>query len=501
MNYPVMFEKGKTNRSIKLGELFSGLSLNLAEKDRDLIITGITDDSRKVLPGDLFVAVPGHIMDGRKFISEATSLGAVAVLTSVDSDIHTEIPLYAVKDLRQVMGSIANRFYDNPSSKLKIIGITGTNGKTTCVYMISSIFNNAGQKWGKIGTIGYDLGDRFIGAINTTPGSINLHSYFAQMLENNLHGCAMEVSSHALAQKRCDDIKYDVAVFTNLTQDHLDYHKTMEEYYQAKRKLFELAPVSVINIDDEFGKRLSAEIDGKVITFSLNQTADLMCEALKTDINGSLLKMTYKGESVELFLPLIGLFNHQNATASAAAALALGLSLQEIADGLSQTEPAPGRLQAIDMDQPFGLYVDYAHTPGALGKLLNSLREFKPDKLHVVFGCGGDRDTGKRPLMGKITSELADYVYLTSDNPRTEDPDIILNDALKGVTDSKKCKVIPDRAMAIKTAITSAKPGDIVVIAGKGHEDYQVVGTVKKYFSDIEVSKSTLRRLGYDGNN
>ena len=198
---------------------------------------------------------------------------------------------------------------------------------------------------------------------------------------------------------------------------------------------------------------------------------------------------------------MIGLFIHQNAAASAAAALAMDLSLQEIADGLAQSDPTPGRLQSIDMDQPFGLYVDYAHTPGALGKLLSSLREFKPDNLHVVFGCGGDRDAGKRPMMAKIASELADYVYLTSDNPRTEDPDKIISDALKGITDSKKCKVIPDRAMAIKTAITSAKPGDIVVIAGKGHEDYHVIGTVKKYFSDIEVSKSTLRRLGYDGNN
>ena len=497
MNFMVLNNEKKSNREIRLESLFRGIDVKLPSDAKNIEIGGITDDSREVKAGDLFVAVTGHQTDGRKFISEASSMGALAVLTSPGNAVHTEIPVVISRNIRQDIALIADRFFDHPSRKMMVSGITGTNGKTTVSYLLAGIFRSAGKDWGKIGTVGYDIGSRVISAGNTTPGIINIQKYLAEMLDSGLCGCAMEVSSHALDQDRSLGVKFSSATFTNLSQDHLDYHKDMESYFESKAGLFDDVPVSVINIDDPYGKKLVRRASGKIITFGTGSDADFRYSRGEMSINGSMLEFEFNRAKSEFPFPLPGIFNHQNAAAAAATAVGLGLTLDEAVNGLRNARPVPGRLQPISMGQPYAVFVDYAHTPDALEKLLVSLREFKPNQLHVVFGCGGDRDRKKRPMMGKVTSTLADHVYLTSDNPRTEDPKIIIEDTLKGIVDRKKCLVIEDRAMAIKTAVSKLSPGDILVIAGKGHEDYQVIGTVKKYFSDIDVAKSELRKQGY----
>jgi UDP-N-acetylmuramoyl-L-alanyl-D-glutamate--2,6-diaminopimelate ligase len=497
MNFILMNEKTKSKYATYLKGLIKGLDIEIPPGLTDIEINGLTDDSRRINWGDLFIAVPGNDIDGRKFIGEAASLGAAAVLTSPGFDIKADIPVLFASNLRSAAAQVSDRFYRNPTSKLKVAGVTGTNGKTTVTYLMTGIFNNAGEKWGRIGTTGYDLGGPMLPSSNTTPGPVDLQRFFATMVERELTGCAIEISSHALHQGRAECVKFASATFTNLSQDHLDYHKNMQSYFEAKALLFEHAPVSIINIDDPYGRKLQERIKGKCITYSSERKADLKYRVINADIHGSALELIYDSHSVEFQFPLSGWFNLQNAAAAAATAIGLGLSLDKTAEGLHNAPTVPGRLQAIKMGQPFGIYVDYAHTPDALEKLLQSLREFHPKNLRVVFGCGGDRDRTKRPIMGGAASSLADIVYITSDNPRSEDPAIIIKDIVKGVMDKKRCHVIEDRAQAIKTAISEATEGDIVVIAGKGHEDYQVIGSVRKYFSDFEVAKSALNKLGY----
>ena len=500
MNFILMNEKTKSKYATTLGELFEGLDVQVPLGCANVEINGLADDSRRVNLGDLFVAVPGTTIDGRKFIAEATSLGAAAILTVPGQEIKTNVPIVLASDFRKVVAAAADRFYRNPTSKLTVAGITGTNGKTTVTYLISAIFDSVGQKWGRIGTTSYDLGGQILPSTNTTPGPIDLQRYFATMIERNLNGCAMEVSSHALHQGRCESVRFASATFTNLTQDHLDYHKDMDSYFEAKAILFEKAPLAIINIDDAHGRILADRIKGKKLTFSGEREADLQYRVLNADLNGSTIEFHYQGRNVQFEFPLSGWFNHQNAAAAGATALGLGLSLELVAEGLANAPAVPGRLQSVKAGQPFGVYVDYAHTPDALEKLLISLREFEPKNLRVVFGCGGDRDKTKRPIMGGVASKLADIVYITSDNPRSEEPAAIIKDIVKGVSDKKRCHVFEDRAVAIKTAISNAIEGDIVVIAGKGHEDYQVIGSVRKYFSDFEVAKSALAKMGYAAN-
>jgi UDP-N-acetylmuramoyl-L-alanyl-D-glutamate--2,6-diaminopimelate ligase len=498
MNFATMRNNDRISQSIRLSRLFEGINISIPAGSEDLKIDGIAADSRMIQPGDLFIAIPGHSQDGRKYIPEAVSLGAVAILTVPGRDVLANIPVIIAENLNAVIPEITNRFYDYPSRKIKIAGVTGTNGKTTTIHLISAIFRSIGEKWGRIGTIGYDTGSRTLPSTNTTPGPVDIQKLIAEMVKNGLNGCAMEVSSHALDQGRCNGIKFHSATFTNLTQDHLDYHENMEKYFLAKAKLFENVERSIINVDDQYGKKLMNQMGEGVVSYGFREHADLECKAVAADIESSTLEFEYKGQSVQFDFPLPGIFNHLNAAAAAATGLAYGLSLREVTNGLSKAKAVPGRMQSISLGQPFGVYVDYAHTPDALKSLLESVKNFKANKIHIVFGCGGDRDAGKRPLMARAASESADLVYLTSDNPRTEDPQKIIKDALAGITDKKRCRVIEDRALAIRTAITSAEKGDIVVIAGKGHEEYQVSGTVRKFFSDIEAAKSELRKLGYE---
>ncbi len=500
MNFILMNEKTKSKYATAIGPLFRGLDVRMPVGLENLEVNGLTDDSRRVSCGDLFVAVPGSALDGRSFIGEAASLGACAVLTAPGREIKSEIPVLLADNLRLVTARVADRFYLNPSSKIQVAGVTGTNGKTTVTYLLAGIFEAAGQKWGRIGTTSYDLGGQLVHSGNTTPGPIDLQRFFATMVERELTGCAMEVSSHALHQGRCEAVDFAVATFTNLSQDHLDYHKDMQSYFEAKALLFDYAPIAVINADDTQGRKLIPRTKGKVITFGSEHKADLCYRVLGADMHISRLEFEYEGHKVEFEFPLPGWFNHQNAAAAAATAIALGLSLDRAAEGLCNPPAVPGRLQAVKLGQPFGVYVDYAHSPDALEKLLRSVRDFQPKNLRVVFGCGGDRDKTKRPIMGGVAADLADIAYVTSDNPRTEQPAAIIKDILRGIPDKKRVQVIEDRAQAIKAALTQAADGDIVVIAGKGHEDYQIIGTVKKYFSDVEVAKSVLGKLGY-GNN
>jgi UDP-N-acetylmuramoyl-L-alanyl-D-glutamate--2,6-diaminopimelate ligase len=450
-----------------------------------------------VKPGDLFVAVPGFSTDGRKFIAEASSLGAAAVLTTPSENMYVEIPALFSQNLRSDLAVVADRFYGHPSSRLRVAGITGTNGKTTTAYLLATIFEKAGYKWGKIGTIGYEILGELMPGKTTTPGSIELQRFLFRMVEAGLDGCAMEVSSHALEQERTKGVAFSSATFTNLTQDHLDYHENMEKYFSAKARLFVDVPVTIINIDDSYGRKLYDQTESKKMSFATQADGDLKYSCKSMDIDGSDLEFAFGGVKSSFRFPLPGLFNHQNAAAAAATAIGLGLSLDRAVEGLSNAEPVPGRLEKIDMGQPFGIYVDYAHTPDALERLLSSLRRFNPARLHIVFGCGGDRDKTKRPVMAETASRLADRVYLTSDNPRTEDPRAIIEDALKGITDRRKCMVMVERPGAIQAAVSEASAGDIVVIAGKGHEEYQIVGGVRKYFSDFEVTRSALRKMGY----
>lgn len=500
MNLMIMDGAKKSGRRLTLAELFRGLGVKMSGDISGVTISGLTDDSREVKPGYLFVAVPGFSTDGRRFIAEASSLGAAAVLTIPGEDLHVEIPALFSMNLRSDMAIVADRYYGHPSSKLRVAGITGTNGKTTVAYLLATMFEKAGYKWGKIGTIGYEILGQPLPTKTTTPGSIELQRFLSRMVEAGLDGCAMEVSSHALKQERTGSVSFSSATFTNLTQDHLDYHENMEEYFSAKARLFEKVPVAIVNIDDEYGRKLYDQTRSRKVTFATQSDGDLRYGCQSMDIQGSDLEFSFDGKTRTFRFPLPGLFNHQNAAAAAATAIGLGLSLDQAVEGLAKAVPVPGRLEKIDMGQPFGIYVDYAHTPDALERLLSSLRRFDPERLHVVFGCGGDRDKTKRPVMGETASRLADRVYLTSDNPRTEDPVAIIEDALKGIVDRKKCTVIVERPGAIKAAVSDASAGDIVVIAGKGHEEYQIVGGVKKYFSDFEVARSVLRKLGYADN-
>ncbi len=490
----------KFDAGMTIKHLVRGLKLDLPSEVADIKISGLTDDSRKVNHGDLFLAIPGNSIDGRNYINEAASLGASAILTTTGKKFDATIPIIYVENIRNVVAVIASQFFGQPSAKMKVAGITGTNGKTTVTFMLARIFESLGKKWGKIGTIGYYIGDQLIPSSNTTPGSVELQRHLAEMVKIGLDGCAMEVSSHALDQNRCDSVQFASATFTNLTQDHLDYHPNMEAYFIAKARLFENAPVSIVNIDDQYGVKLHNRLTSKCITYGTDSQADLHFESIKADVNRSLLKFKYQGQTAELDLHLPGWFNHQNAAAAIGTAIGLGVPFAQAVNGLSQAPSVPGRLQPVKMGQPFGVYVDYAHTPDALEKLLMSLRRFNPKRLIVVFGCGGDRDKKKRPLMGEVVSKNADVAFVTSDNPRSEEPSAILKDIVKGITDKKKCQVIEDRSQAIKAALSVAGAGDIVVIAGKGHEEYQIVGNVRKYFSDIEVSKSALKKLGYASN-
>ena len=459
-------------------------------------ISGLSYDSRLVKRGHLFFAIKGLHSDGHDFLDQAATQGAVAAI--VERNVAGKLPVLKQPSVVAAMAKISNAFFDEPSRRVPVIGITGTNGKTTTTYIIEAVLRSIGKTCGVIGTVNYRLGADTRPAPNTTPMSLDLQSFLAEAAKKGAAAVAMEVSSHALEQNRVDDVRFHTAVFTNLTQDHLDYHGTMESYFQAKRKLFFRSdPVkAVVNLDDPYGERLAVERKD-ALTFGANPKAQLRAGAIKSDLNGVRFHLTFpSGKEGDVSNNLLGMHNVSNCLTAAGALFAFGLSEKDILAGLNQKLAVPGRLERVEAGQKFVVAVDYAHTHDALAQVLTTLRNTGPKKLICVFGAGGDRDKTKRPKMGDVAVRLADMVFVTSDNPRTEEPKLILNDIEAGIRNTGKTnyKIVEDRATAIGEALASAGPGDAVLIAGKGHETYQIIGTKKFDFSDLDVARKILTK-------
>jgi UDP-N-acetylmuramoyl-L-alanyl-D-glutamate--2,6-diaminopimelate ligase len=463
----------------------------------DRPVESITYDSRRVQRNGLFVALRGEKADGHDFIGQAIEKGATAVVAE-RKEQNSRASYLVVENSRSALPDLAATFYGFPARRLKLAGVTGTNGKTTTTFLIKHVCEKAGLRCGLIGTVRYEIGERILPAIRTTPESLDLQELLAQIANAGCKAAAMEVSSHALAQERTRGLEWNVAIFTNLTQDHLDFHGTMENYFESKVKLFsQLAsqerkrkPVAVVNIDDRYGEQLLGKIDKTiaVVTYGMGARADFRASNYRMEFGGTSFQLDALGKSYLVRVPLIGRFNVANSLAALAAANALGVNLRAAVLSLGKTPQVPGRLEAVPAKRQFQIYVDYAHTPDALLNVIKTLRELEPRRLIVVFGCGGDRDRQKRPLMGSIVDQNADYAIITSDNPRKEDPEAIIAEVEKGFRANRHEKIV-DRSAAIARAIAIAQPRDVVLIAGKGHENYQEFSDHTVPFDDIQVAR------------
>ncbi len=488
---------------MKLGELLRGVPTKAVGADPALEITSLAYDSRRVEPGTLFFAIQGEKADGYDFIASALERGAVAIASERPVQPELAARWIQVAAVRRALSAVARTFYAKPDSQLQLIGITGTNGKTTTAFLIESVLRAAGVPAGLFGTIEYRLGEKTLPALNTTPESLDLLSHFSELVHAGVKSVVMEASSHALAQERLWGFHFSAAVFTNLTRDHLDYHKDFEHYFAAKRRLFEGlgAPppeLAVINANDTWALKLLDVPNPRRITFGFNGDAQVRPKQFAQDVSGLEATLVTPEGKLDIQSPLLGRANLANIMAAVATAVGLGLPLEIIQQGIADLHAVPGRFERIDEGQPFLVVVDYAHTDDALRNVLKTARELTRDRLIVVFGCGGDRDRTKRPLMGEAAGSLADYVVLTSDNPRSEDPIAIMNDALVGLQKTGRAYVAEaDREEAIRRAFNDARQGDVVVVAGKGHETYQVLRDRTVPFDDREVARRTLRELGY----
>ena len=466
-----------------------------------LTVQGLTFRSQDVTPGSVFFALQGANVDGNRFLPEAVQRGAVLLVSAQAPTQDYGVPFFHSQDIDKDMADAAYVFYRQPSDHLTMYGITGTKGKTSIAYLLESILHTAGRKTGVFGTVNYRAGGQVIcPAPNTTPAALTLFKLLAQMRQEKCTEVVMEVSSHSLELQRVRNIWYNTAIFTNLQRDHLDFHHTFENYFQAKVKLFEnlanpanFKPnrTAVINADDPYGQRLIKLLQGRVriVTFGINSPADFTA----THIQEFLTHTSFNINGEPMQMRLLGKHNVYNALAACAAASANGISLKEIAHGLAALPGVPGRMERIEGKQPFSVFVDFAYTNESLQRAFDTVRPFKKGRILVVFGCGGQRDRTKRPLMGRTACEQADWVFLTNDNPRCEDPQQIFNDILAGMQGKTNYTVLPDRAQAICQPLQETRPDDIVIIAGKGHEDYQLVGTEKRHFSDQETVRNFLR--------
>ena len=455
-------------------------------------ITALAYDNRRVAPGSLFFCVPGFTRDGHEFAPDAVARGAAALV--VERPLGLGVPEAVVESVRAAMGPAAARFYGDPTAELDVVGITGTNGKTTTAFLVRALLEAARRRCGLLGTV-----TSFVGGVErpverTTAEAIDLQRDFRAMLDGGDVACAMEVSSHALRLGRTDGIRFAAGIFTNLTQDHLDFHPTMEDYFLAKRRLFEAAPgAAVVNVDDPFGRRLADEL-GRATTFAIDHEATYRAIDVESGFSGSTFTALTPEGPVAMRTPLPGRFNVQNVLGAVAAVRALGVPLEEIAAALPRAGRVPGRFEPVDEGQPFAVLVDYAHTPDSLENVLSAARPLTRGRLWCVFGCGGDRDRGKRPLMGEIAARLADRTIVTSDNPRSEDPEAIVREIVAGAGDGVRAEV--DRRLAIEQAIAEAQDGDVVVIAGKGHEQGQEYENGRKVpFDDVTVAREALRSV------
>jgi UDP-N-acetylmuramoyl-L-alanyl-D-glutamate--2,6-diaminopimelate ligase len=455
----------------------------------DVEITGLHYRSSDVRPGGLFFCVPGYKADGHDFAPDAVERGAVALVGQ--RPLELGVPEVVVADVRAAMGPAAARYYGDPTATLRVIGITGTNGKTTTAFLTRAILERAGVRTGLLGTVKSIVGGVEEPVERTTPEGIDLQATLRRMLDAGDEACAMEVSSHALELGRAEGIHFTCRVFTNLTQDHLDFHPDMEAYFTAKRRLFTDSGTAVVNLDDEYGRRLAAELPD-AITYGVESHAEYHATDVQFDPSGSSFTCETPEGAIAIRTRLPGLFNVQNALAAIAAAQSLDVDLDVARDALAEAERVPGRFEPVDEGQPFTVLVDYAHTPEALDNVLRAARELADGRVHVVFGAGGDRDRAKRPLMGKAAAELADRVVVTSDNPRSESPDAIIDEIVEGT--GPEVEREPDRRRAIALAVSTAEPGDVVVVAGKGHEQGQEFENGRKEpFDDVAVVREALR--------
>jgi UDP-N-acetylmuramoyl-L-alanyl-D-glutamate--2,6-diaminopimelate ligase len=460
----------------------------------DVEISALAYDNRTVTPGTLFFCVPGFTRDGHDFADDALARGASALV--VERPLELAIPQVVVGDVRAAMAPAAAAFFADPTAELQVSAVTGTNGKTTSAYLLRALLEADGRQTGLLGTVKSVIGGQQEEVQRTTPEAVDLQRSFRRMLDGGDHSAVIEASSHALELHRVDAIHFQAAIFTNLTQDHLDFHPTMEDYYAAKRKLFtDLQPAhSIINLDDQYGARLANELPG-AITFSLvHKGASYFVDELVTGLRGVSFKLHGPGGGTAVWSPLRGTFNVSNAVGAIAAAESLGVPAESSAVAIASAPQVPGRFETVDQGQPFGVIVDYAHTPDSLENVLQAARALTDKHLHVVFGCGGDRDRTKRPLMGQIAARLADDVIVTSDNPRSEEPEAIIEEILAGIDRPVHYEV--DRRVAINHVIAEARDGDVVVIAGKGHEQGQeFAGGHKLPFDDVTVAREALRLL------
>jgi len=508
---------------MRLGDLIAGIAGDTdsgAEKaggalsaSTEVEITGLSYDSRRVRPGTLFFCVEGFKSDGHDFAEQAVQSGASALV--VERPLGLGVPEVLVACTRAAMGPLAAKFYGDPTSELGVVGVTGTNGKTTTAFLVRALLEAGGARCGLLGTVKSVIGGTERPVERTTAEAIDVQRDFREMLDGGDSACAMEVSSHALELGRADAIHFAAAVFTNLTQDHLDFHDTMEDYFQAKRRLFSAHPgVSVVNVDDPYGQRLAAEIEGTMCTFALDAPADYRATAVRCAFAGCRFTLHTPAGEREVALPLPGRFNVANALAALAAVHALGGDLGVLIAALERGVRVPGRFEPVDEGQDFAVIVDYAHTPDSLENVLCAARELVPrgaeatgvdreGRVVCVFGAGGDRDRGKRGLMGEVAARLADVVLVTSDNPRSEDPEQIIAEVMAGAAQAARPREAPlihsisDRGAAIAEAIASARQGDLVVIAGKGHEQGQELADgLKIPFDDVTVAREALRARG-----
>ena len=473
----------------------------------DRTVTSVTDDSRAVASGSLFVAVKGERVDGHRFVAQAAQAGAAAIVAQEAVEAGS-LPFVKVADSRKALGFIGSSFYGDPSARLSMIGVTGTNGKTTTTYLCKALLEGIGRHVGLIGTVAYQIGAETIPASHTTPGALELQGLLMKMTRAGLNSVVMEVSSHALAMDRTAGCEYDAAVFTNLTQDHLDYHRTMEEYFQAKLRLFtglgkgkKTGQRAIINMDDPRGAEIRAACRVPVWGYAVKSQADLKAERVHLSMNGSAFSAATPAGTFAVESRLVGEHNVYNLLGAIGVALHAGATCDQVREAVAKVINVPGRFERVSAGQDFTVVVDYAHTEDALVRLLTAAQALKSHRIITLFGCGGDRDRGKRPKMGRAAVEYSDVVVLTSDNPRTEDPMAILREVEVGVREALQSRshveyhLVPDRREAIGMAVRLARTGDIVLIAGKGHEDYQIVGTKKVYFDDREAAREAIQQL------
>jgi UDP-N-acetylmuramoyl-L-alanyl-D-glutamate--2,6-diaminopimelate ligase len=499
---------------MKLGEILAGVQVSKmfeatyghAAITHEVHVNQLQYDSRKIQRGDCFVALRGTGTDGHRFLESAIASGASVVVLEQDAALsdyyflHSGVVKVVVPDSRKALAVMSANYYNHPAQRLTMVGVTGTNGKTTTTHLIKAILEAAGQRVGLLGTIEYCVGDNVIPASHTTPESLELNELLAQMSTSGCQSVSMEVSSHALHQSRVYGLEFDVAVFTNLTQDHLDYHGSMEEYFKAKKLLFDNLhdeAVAVTNADDTWGMKIAASSPARTFSYGVGEHADIRATDIRLSIEGTSCSLWFKNQQTTVTTPLVGRFNVYNVLAAYSTGLALGQTPDTLVSGIRSVKSVRGRFERIASPQGWTVIIDYAHTPDALEKCLRTIHDVLPregrGRIITVFGAGGDRDKTKRPLMGGVAGQWSDIIIVTSDNPRTENPQGIIDDIVSGIPRGARVTSEVDRRTAIQTALQQARSGDVVLVAGKGHEDYQVIGREKVHFSDREIVEEFIR--------